>query len=72
MSTKAIREALSELSRIKGTTQVQAYQELEAIEKAARAIAVDGHGRVGDTPQYRAWADAMSTMQAIAEQAPET
>lgn len=35
MSTRNIRQALADLSRIKGMTQVQAYEELEAIEMAA-------------------------------------
>jgi hypothetical protein len=42
MSTKAIREALRELSELKGMTQVQAYAEVEAIEKACVALYLGG------------------------------
>lgn len=77
MSTKAIRRIHEILNNLPPFVKLPkdaadalnaALAEVEAIEKASWAIAIEGHGKVGDNPQYRAWADAMSTMQAIAEE----
>lgn len=45
MKTKAIRAALSDLSYLKGMTQVQAYEELEAIERKDSTGRAEGFAR---------------------------
>ena len=67
MGTKAIRKALARLGSSAGVAE--ALAELDAIEKSAKVITVDGHGTVGDNPQFRAWADAMALLESIAREA---
>jgi len=67
MSTRAIRQALAELSALRGTTQVQAYEEVGAIEAAAREF--DNMNTNGEIqPQYRTGEKAVALMTRIAEQ----
>jgi hypothetical protein len=69
MSTRAIREALRELSALKGMTQVQAYAEVEAIEKAAKALDDWRWSTHRSDDLHNRREDAMDLMERIAEEA---